>query len=115
MFNKNTTQSIYNILAAKAEPVKVELFSIDEADQAAAYLEEIAVDLITLKKSMQANMRKIESMTQDGVGQFKDLLSATAEIEKIAKQLGVDPSSIQQYKIADAALEKWSQANSMKI
>ena len=97
------------------EAKKVELFSIDEADQAATYLEDIAVELIGLKKSMQQDMRRIESYTTDGIDQFRSLLSAAQEIERMAKQLGVNPSSIAQYKAAQAALDKWTEANSMKI
>jgi biopolymer transport protein ExbB/TolQ len=97
------------------EAKKVELFSIEDADQAAAYLEDVAVELIGLKKSIQQDMRRIEGYTQDGIEQFRSLLSATQEIERMAKQLGVNPMSIAQYKSAQSALDKWSQANSMKI
>ena len=97
------------------EAKKIELFSVDEADQAAAYLEDIALELIGLKKSMQQDMRRIESYTTDGIDQFRSLLSATQEIERMAKQLGVNPTGIAQYKAAQAALDKWTEANSMKI
>lgn len=114
-------KSVFSKIAKASEQIKeleakkVELFSIDEADQAAAYLEDVAIELIGLKKSIQQDMRRIEGYTNDGIEQFRSLLSATQEIERMAKQLGVNPTSIAQYKAAQAALDKWSEANSMKI
>lgn len=114
-------KSVFSKIAKASEQIKeleakkVELFSIDEADQAAAYLEDVAVEVIGLKKSMQQDMRRIEAYTKDGVEQFRSLLQVTQEIERMAKQLGVDPMSITQYKAAEAALDKWAEANGMKI
>ncbi len=114
-------KSVFSKIAKASEQIKeleakkVELFSIDEADQAAAYLEDVAVEVIGLKKSMQQDMRRIEAYTKDGVEQFRSLLQVTQEIERMAKQLGVDPMSIAQYKAAEAALDKWAEANGMKI
>ena len=111
-------QSVYNKLhkfGETQEPIKVELFSVDEAGQAATYLEEAADELMKLKKELARDMRRVESMVIDGTDQYRSLLSAKQDIERMAKQLGVNPSTIVQYKAAEKALTNWEAAKSMKI
>jgi predicted nucleic acid-binding Zn-ribbon protein len=117
-FNKMSKQ-IFSKIAKIGEEVrsvnKVELYSIDELDQAATYLEEFADDLKALKKSMQADMRRIEGIQMEGIDMFRSIQKGQSSIESMAKQLGVNPSSIAQYAAAEKALQAWSDANSMKI
>jgi hypothetical protein len=117
-FNK-MSKHIFSKIAKIGEEVrsvnKVELYSIDELDQAATYLEEFADDLKALKKSMQADMRRIEGIQIEGIDMFRSIQKGQSSIESMAKQLGVNPSSIAQYAAAEKALQAWSDANSMKI
>jgi hypothetical protein len=113
------SKHIFSKIAKIGEEVrsvnKVELYSIDELDQAATYLEEFADDLKALKKSMQADMRRIEGIQMEGIDMFRSIQKGQSSIESMAKQLGVNPSSIAQYVAAEKALQAWSDANSMKI
>jgi hypothetical protein len=94
---------------------KVELYSIDQLDQAAAFLEDYAVDLKKMKTAMREDMRRIDDIQVGGIDMFREIQKAQASIESMAKQLGVDPNSIAQYVAAEKAIEAWSDANSMKI
>jgi hypothetical protein len=114
------SKQIFSKIAKIGEEVrsvnKVELYSIDELDQAATYLEDFADDLKALKKSMQADMRRIEGIQMEGIDMFRSIQKGQASsIESMAKQLGVNASSIAQYAAAEKALQAWSDANSMKI
>jgi hypothetical protein len=109
----NSKQTVYNILASK--PLKTELALVDDVNQDSYLLESYANDILVIKKQMQESMRRLESIQADGIQKFKSLSSMQNELESKFKELGLEASSNAAYKKAEDALNKWSDANSLKI
>ena len=88
-------QSIYNMLASKAEPVKVELALIDDLDKLSNNVKQIASDhrndIVKLKDAIQKLLASFISTFYAGKTQQSiDLLTAIRNAEKMATDLGVD-------------------------
>jgi hypothetical protein len=98
-----------------AEAIKVDLAITDDVNQAAYLLDGYANDMRLLKKSMQADMRRLEGIQNDGIEMFRSLNSLQNELKSKFKELGLDASQAPQYKAAEKALTLWADANSMKI
>ena len=104
----DTKQTIYNILAAKATPVKVELGLVEDLAKAVKYLEE--------SQKTEASGRKVwdkyssalgeaikgranlESELQNLKSYQKFITAAVSKVDAMAKELGVDPNTIPNYK-----------------
>jgi hypothetical protein len=96
----NTKQSIYNILAS-AKPVKVEL-GAQEMYKTAADQNRILGDLV-----FGAQISGVESALRQNISTaykwFKKLESDIQDFEVKAKELGLQPSSVENYKYAQKA------------
>ena len=102
----NTKQTIYNILAAKA--VKVELGSVEDLAKAVKYLEEGKKSEASGRKiwdkfssaSSEAvkGRAKLESELQNLKSYQKFIATAVSKVDAMAKELGVDPNTIPNYK-----------------
>ena len=108
-------QTIYNILAAKSEPVKVDLAISEDVNQAAYLLDGYANDVRLLKKSMREDMRRLEMLTNDGIEVFRSLTGMQNDLKSRLKELGMTADSSAPYKAAEKAIGLWADANSLKI
>lgn len=111
-------QSILNKLQkfSKAqEPRKVELGMVQEAVDAANQLLEIAEELGGTKRSLKADMRRIDGYVQDGSQYQKYAESLKRDIRSANKALGLSDSDIPVLKFLDDALGAWQSAVDMKI
>lgn len=95
-------QTIYNILAAKAEPVKVDL-GAQEMYKTASDANRVLGDLIVTSR-----LAGIESALRSNVSSaynwFKKLEADMRDFEAKAKELGMQPESVANYKFAQKAL-----------
>jgi hypothetical protein len=110
-----TKQTVYNILAAKSEPVKVELALIDNIKQLINFLEGDTNEVIGLKKEIKGINSELQAAQSAGIQKFKSLLSMQGELESKLKELGLQIDVNPLYKNLEAALQNWSDANSLKV
>lgn len=82
-------QSIYNMLASKAEPVKVELATIKPA-QALALLKNIEKELITSESAINPALQKFIAALRDAEKKIQSIDSDLSTTIADAKQLGID-------------------------
>ena len=114
----NKEQSVYNKLhkfSAKEEAMKVELGMVQEAVDAANQLLEVAEELGGTKKSLKADMRRIDGYVQDGKQYQKYAEALKRDIRSANKALGISDSETPVLKFLDNALGAWQSSLDMKI
>lgn len=93
-------QSIYNILAAKAEPVKVELALVDELASLVASSRAVSSEMtdsyVSARRFGQAGIKAGERHLDN----LKQIDKLAQEIKSNAEQLGIDPSQVRPLKEA---------------
>jgi len=109
-------QTVYNILAsAKKQPIKTDLAIYNEMTQLIALLDEYTNAVKSLKVEAKKLMSELDAAQTKGIQNFKNLKSMQSEYGSQLKELGLDVGSNRLYNNAEAVLDKWSDANSMKI
>jgi hypothetical protein len=114
----NKEQSVYNKLhkfSKTQEPIKVELGMVQEAVDAANQLLEIAEELGGTKRSLKADMRRIDGYVQDGKQYQKYAEALKRDIRSANKNLGISDSETPVLKFLDDALGAWQSSLDMKI
>ena len=96
----------------KAE--KVELGLVQDGEQAAKQLLEIANELSGIKKEIARDIKRIEDFDKDGFELFKFLDRTINEIEKINKELGIN-SKIPVLSKMEKAKQAFNKAQMIKI
>jgi len=101
-------QTIYNILAAKSTPVKGELGIVEDLAKGVKFLQEgqkletmsaKAIDKFRAASAEAAKVReKLEFELQNLKSYQKFIDSAVAKADAMSKELGVDPSTVSNYK-----------------
>jgi uncharacterized protein (DUF3084 family) len=103
----NTKQTVYNILAS-AKPVKVELGLVEDLAKAVKYLEEGQKNEAAGRKVWDKyssalgeaikGRAKLEAELQNLKSYQKFITAAVSKVDAMAKELGVDPNTIPNYK-----------------
>jgi len=106
-------QTVYNILASN--PVKVELALVDDIKQLVNFLEGDTNEVIGLKKTIKELTSELDAAQSAGIQKFKTLSSLRSDYESKLKELGLEVSSNPVYKNLESTLDKWSDANSLKV
>tara|TARA_Y100000114_G_C11744650_1_gene320927 strand:+ start:1459 stop:1800 length:342 start_codon:yes stop_codon:yes gene_type:complete len=111
-----TRKRIYNKLADKVELAseKIELGLIQDGEQAAEQLLDIAGDLSALKKKIARDIERIDDFDEKGFQLFKSLDRTINEIEKINKELGIN-SKIPALSKMEKAKQAFNKAQMIKI
>ena len=101
-------QSIYNILAAKAEPIKVELGAVEDLAKGVKFVQEgqkletLSWKTIDKFRAAAAEAGKVREKLDFELANLKSyqkfIDSAVAKVDAMAKELGVDPNTIANYK-----------------
>jgi len=114
----NKEQFVYNKLhkvSKTQKPIKVELWLVQEAVDAANQLLEIAEELGGTKQSLKADMRRIDGYVQDGKQYQKYAEALKRDIRSANKALGISDSETPVLKFLDDALGAWQSSLDMKI
>lgn len=93
-------QSVYNILAAKAEPIKVELSSISEMNQVASKAEQLANQIAPLTKIFNEAsfaVDKAEKLIAEANKLYSDGTSVGYAFGSKAEDLGLNPRQYKEY------------------
>lgn len=92
----------------------IKLGIIQDGQQQAKDLIELANELKGNKNDIKVTMRRIEGLTQEGISNFKALQNIISRINAVNKDLGIE-TKIPQLAEMEKALAAWSDANSLKI
>ena len=93
---------------------KVELGLVQDGEQAAEQLLEIADELLGIKKEIQRDIKRIEGYDKEGFNLFKYLDRTIKEIEKINKELGIT-TKIPALSKMEKAKQTFNKAQMIKI
>ena len=101
-------QSIYNMLASKAQPVKVELGAVEDLAKGVKFVQEgqkletLSWKTIDKFRAAAAEAGKVREKLDFELANLKSyqkfIDSAVAKVDAMAKELGVDPNTIANYK-----------------
>ena len=112
---KTTLERVFEALnKVELKSEKIELGLVQDGEQAAKQLLDIANELSGIKKEIARDIKRIDDFDKDGFELFKFLDRTINEIEKINKELGIN-SKIPALSKMEKAKQAFNKAQMIKI